>query len=555
MQKILLLLSVVGVFYFGSNAFAASQVWCTGQTCGNLASFCLGSHHWCLGDRSDLSYGSYKYCIPWSGNYIVDSAGEISDDTGVVCFTSQADCNKIKQGKVVWNWDPTDHVAYMHPESGYFFWCSTSSGYKSSATYLDMYACAPGHYQRYSTRKLVIETDGTSSGEYGCESCAAGTYSLGRTYSCRTCPSNSTCTGTGNYNFSCNSGYYGTESAAYGGTPSGTCTVCPTADSGWTRASITGSTTYSGCYEYQTPAGCSSGTVKRNASSTSAYSSTVQLNSPLTAAPGYFRPGATATYCQRCPEQDGAYGTNTGAAESATECFMSSSSVLTDTYGSYSFTDACYYCTNTCSTQSECRSSNYDTCSNGCCSGYCASGVFALSQSACVSQGYPTYTASNHCCSGSCGTLGVACSTVTQCRNAGYNNSATCSSGCCSGSKCTASYGASGNTTGRCTSDADCKADTSTDDYSCNTTTGCCVHSTISSCTYGSCTKDTDCASGTCTTSTGCCTRPIDLTLCSSPTTYCDRNTDCIISGADCTCSCDTTRHRCLCSPSSGIKL
>ena len=84
-----------------------------------------------------------------------------------------------------------------------------------------------------------------------------------------------------------------------GGTAT-SCTPCPTADDKWTATSPAGSTTYAACYEYQTPANCASGRVKRAATSVSKYSDTIELVDTLKSNPGYYA-GTTATSCTICP--------------------------------------------------------------------------------------------------------------------------------------------------------------------------------------------------------------------------------------------------------------
>ncbi len=96
---------------------------------------------------------------------------------------------------------------------------------------------------------------------------------------------------------SCKQCSAGTFSA--GGTAT-SCTPCPTADDKWTATSPAGSTTYAACYEYQTPVNCASGSVKRAASSATAYSSTISLLSTLKSNAGYYA-STTATSCTICP--------------------------------------------------------------------------------------------------------------------------------------------------------------------------------------------------------------------------------------------------------------
>ena len=91
----------------------------------------------------------------------------------------------------------------------------------------------------------------------------------------------------------------GTAKYSAGGTAT-SCSSCPNADSGWTATSPAGSTAYTACYEYQTPVNCASGSVKRAASSATAYSSTISLLSTLKSKAGYYA-STTAISCTICP--------------------------------------------------------------------------------------------------------------------------------------------------------------------------------------------------------------------------------------------------------------
>ena len=123
----------------------------------------------------------------------------------------------------------------------------------------------------------------------------------------------------------------------YSGADSLTRTQCPAADSGWTaHTTSTTSTAYSACYESQTPANCSSGTVKRAASSATAYSSTITLVSQLSSEAGYYA-SSTATSCTKASA--GYYAA--AGATSQTACTTTSGWTTTSPAGSSAYT-ACY---------------------------------------------------------------------------------------------------------------------------------------------------------------------------------------------------------------------
>lgn len=161
---------------------------------------------------------------------------------------------------------------------------------RSGTTGTTLSTCAAGTYKAahnayygttYTCSACTGRTQYSAAGAGACSTVGSGYY----TTRCNT--SNNNCTGQSQ----CTSGTY---------CASGVQNQCPTADSGWTKASPAGSTAYTACYEYQTPANCASGSVKRAASSTTAYSSTIALNSTLKSNAGYYA-STTATSCTICP--------------------------------------------------------------------------------------------------------------------------------------------------------------------------------------------------------------------------------------------------------------
>ena len=555
MKKLLVLLAII-VAPVGAHAVESVQVYCPGYTCGTYADFCDSSYKWC-GGVVPGNNSTYKYCVPEFGYYTNNTTNESypSSSRGIVCYANQAKCQAIAQQTVPFVWDGTS--TYMHPENGYFYdGCGTTAKYAqtSSTSTSELSAPAPGYYM--SARYPLLKEDDTGSWiDDHVSSCAAGTYSRGVARECTSVPSNSTAS-SDKSNFVCNSGYYGQDTHTPGTGIGGSCTLCPTPDSGWTRASESPTTAYLSCYEYQTPTGCSSGTVRRWASSTSAYSSTVQLGSTLTASTGYYTTGSSATSCTRCPAQGGVYGTTTGGATGVDDCYMGTSSTLTNTIGSYQFTSACYYCTNICSTNSECNSAGYGSCSNGCCTNACSSGYgcanalecqshnYAQCSGGCCTQPCPSGVygnlflcqnqnygeSTNNCCSNSCGTKGT-CTSGSDCYSNGYK---TCSGGCCSGTKCP-----SGSA---CSTDSDCPSGYPT------CSSGCCVASSSCAkpCIDGSCT--TYGTNYSCNLSTNCCVKQTG-SACLPAQNTCNAVADCYGGGVqtiDCICTC--TNNRCSCA-------
>ena len=180
--------------------------------------------------------------------------------------------------------------------------------------------CASGVQNQCSSLSGVSVTGGTYTSAAGSSANTACKYTApNKTITgCKTVTTNTvTYSGTAwpatTYGVTANGGYIisgnntaaatcsqcGTAKYSAGGTAT-SCSSCPNADSGWTAMSPAGSTAYTACYEYQTPANCASGSVKRAASSATAYSSTISLLSTLKSKAGYYA-STTATSCTICP--------------------------------------------------------------------------------------------------------------------------------------------------------------------------------------------------------------------------------------------------------------
>ena len=180
--------------------------------------------------------------------------------------------------------------------------------------------CASGVQNQCSSLSGVSVTGGTYTSAAGSSANTACKYTApNKTITgCKTVTTNTvTYSGTAwpatTYGVTANGGYIisgnntaaatcsqcGTAKYSAGGTAT-SCSSCPNADSGWTVTSPAGSTAYTACYEYQTPVNCASGSVKRAASSATAYSSTISLLSTLKSKAGYYA-STTATSCTICP--------------------------------------------------------------------------------------------------------------------------------------------------------------------------------------------------------------------------------------------------------------
>ncbi len=104
--------------------------------------------------------------------------------------------------------------------------------------------------------------------------------------------------GVGMGSVSCASGYMGTAKYQY----------------------INGQDNFTGCYKCPSNATCSGNTITCNA--------------------GYYKTGNT---CVRCAYQDGVFGTSPAGSTDDTACYVPPNTNLTDTSGTYIFTNNCYY--------------------------------------------------------------------------------------------------------------------------------------------------------------------------------------------------------------------
>ena len=155
--------------------------------------------------------------------------------------------------------------------------------------------------------------------------CAAGTYRAahnayyGSSYSCSTCSGRTKYSAAGAGSCSTvSTGYYTTGCDTSGNACTGQtqcsgatyCTSgvqynCPTADSGWTRGTGTGWSSYSSCYEYRNATSissyCASGQLRRYASSGTTWASTATEHTTFRADPGAYVSGSginmTCTQC------------------------------------------------------------------------------------------------------------------------------------------------------------------------------------------------------------------------------------------------------------------
>ncbi|MBP3316430.1 MAG: InlB B-repeat-containing protein [Alphaproteobacteria bacterium] len=185
---------------------------------------------------------------------------------------------------------------------------------------------------------------------------------------------------------SCNAKYYRANASDlicttvgtghYSAAGSLTRSACPTADSGWTVTSPAGATV-SDCYETKTgsaiSAYCDGGVLKRAASSTSAYSSTVSIATALNAVTGAIVNGQTCTQCSA-----GTYS----AGDKATTC----SSISAGCYGGAGSGTSC---------PNQCTAGTYRSSTGGKTQSDCSNVTAGCYGAAGATESCPAYCAAN----------------------------------------------------------------------------------------------------------------------------------------------------------------
>ena len=305
---------------------------CTGTSysAGGTATLCELCPDGYTNDISNGKTSASQCAISVNGGHYIGTAGQNSTNWGTcaagtykgahtVHFGSTSSCDScIGRTK----YSAAGASACSTVSSGYYTTgCNSSNnnctGQKqcTSGTW-----CASGVMKQCSSLSGVSVAGGTYSSAVGSTANTACKYTgPSKTLSgCKTVTTNTvTYTGTAwpttTYSVTANGGYIisnnnqataactqcGTGKYSAGGTAT-SCASCPTADSGWTATAPAGSASYSACYEYQTPTNCASGSVKRTATSATAYSTSIALLNKLSSKAGYYA-SATATSCTICP--------------------------------------------------------------------------------------------------------------------------------------------------------------------------------------------------------------------------------------------------------------
>ena len=173
---------------------------------------------------------------------------------------------------------------------------SVRAGYvRNGTTGTTLTRCAAGTYRAahnayygssYSCSTCSGRTKYSAAGAGSCSTVSTGYYTTG----CNT--SGNACTG----QTQCSGATYCTSGVQYN---------CPTADSGWTRGTGTGWSSYSSCYEYRNATSissyCASGQLRRYASSGTTWASTATEHTTFRADPGAYVSGSGINMtCSRC---------------------------------------------------------------------------------------------------------------------------------------------------------------------------------------------------------------------------------------------------------------
>ena len=226
---------------------------------------------------------------------------------------------------------------------------SVRAGYvRNGTTGTTLTRCAAGTYRAahnayygssYSCSTCSGRTKYSAAGAGSCSTVSTGYYTTG----CNT--SGNACTG----QTQCSGATYCTSGVQYN---------CPTADSGWTRGTGTGWSSYSSCYEYRNATSissyCASGQLRRYASSGTTWASTATEHTTFRADPGAYVSGSGINMtCTRC---SGPVYSPGGDVHSCTACPTATSGWTRGTGTGWSSYSSCYEYRNATSISSYCSS-------------------------------------------------------------------------------------------------------------------------------------------------------------------------------------------------------
>ena len=229
----------------------------------------------------------------------------------------------------------------------------------------------------------IISGNNTSSAT--CTQCGAGKYSAGGSAtSCSTC-----------------------ANWTYSSAGASSCTACLDVESGWTKASGTGWTSYASCKETKTGTAisgyCTAGVLTKAQSSASAWGS-ASITTALKAEAGAYVNGQTCSRCSAGTYQgtDGSTATSCSACSGRTKYSLAGASACSTVSAGY-YTTGCDTSGNKCTNQSACGGNAY-YCSGGVrnnvSSGYYSTGgteTTRTGQSQCTGATYCSGGVKNNC--------------------------------------------------------------------------------------------------------------------------------------------------------------
>lgn len=229
----------------------------------------------------------------------------------------------------------------------------------------------------------IISGNNTSSAT--CTQCGAGKYSAGGSAtSCSTC-----------------------ANWTYSSAGASSCTACLDVESGWTKASGTGWTSYASCKETKTGTAisgyCTAGVLTKAQSSASAWGS-ASITTALKAEAGAYVNGQTCSRCSAGTYQgtDGSTATSCSACSGRTKYSLAGASACSTVSAGY-YTTGCDTSGNKCTNQSACGGNAYycsDGVRNNVSSGYYSTGgteTTRTGQSQCTGATYCSGGVKNNC--------------------------------------------------------------------------------------------------------------------------------------------------------------
>ena len=360
MSKILRYLACLFMLIFAGNALAA------GYSCP--------------------SYKKYTSCA--SGYYMTSSSSSTTCNTTAKAGNACRPCSVMGSNYTCAGGTSCPKLNSVTCSAGYYLPANATS-------------CSPCGGNNYYCKGGTFNV---SSSAQGRSTVTAGYYSTGGTSTTRT--GQSACGGnnyycSGGVRYTVSSGYYSTGGTSTTRTGQSQCTgatycsggvqnSCPAQTSGWTRNSGTGWTSYTQCNQTRAASSassyCSSGTLKQNATSATAWGATT-VSTALSAKAGAYVNGTTCTQCQAgyaCPGGTSGRSACSGSLQYQNAVGQTSCKTVSDGY---------YKSSNSAQTQCPANYRDGTGAANiNACKTSCAGGTYvATANAACTSVGTGYY--------------------------------------------------------------------------------------------------------------------------------------------------------------------